>query len=647
MSWWKNYPWRMVQTLLREVDMADIDSKKFAKDLKDLGATVVTLNAGGIEANYPSKLEYHTINPYLTGSSLKEIVDECHKNSIKVIARTDFSKIPYAVYEKHPEWAFRTAGGGIIEQNGFVSTCQNSEYQRVKVLEILKEMFTEVPFDGLYCNMSGFFGIDYSGKMYGLCTCDSCKKAFKAAFGLDAPEEFDLRKPEVMKYIGFQSGVGRKLRENINNTLKAINEEIAVDKIDYQRTESHTDINDPIFVYSASSNSRLISGKDRRVVSDNASANFMGFRYRESNVSPNVLELRQWQNLANSGNVSAFILGRIDNTKDKAYYDKVKKVFDFHKKNEKELVGLTSDTEVLLVWKNQVGKTDPEAFGWVRALTESHIPFDEAKVASLREDIIKDKKVIILADTKDMGLNQVALIDEFVANGGKVIATMDSGLRGRADSIKSLGVKQVLGKNKNLMSSVFSVENKDSKVFSRSSVSPCIAPGAEINSVELDESSIKYLTLLPEPKYGPPEVCYAKEKSDQCGVSVYKCEKGEGIYIPFNPGTFYFNEGYINTLNFIQDILFNLCNLKDIAPKLHPSVELVRSKKDGKVYISLINASGYFGNTFFEAIPIYNIELEFEDVKKARTLNGGNIKVEANKIILNELKNFEIIILED
>ncbi|MBQ0125425.1 MAG: hypothetical protein KBS59_03770, partial [Clostridiales bacterium] len=141
--------------------MADIDAVRYADDLKNFGATVVTLNAGGILANYESELDYHTVNPYLTGSSLSEIVDACHKREIRVIARVDFSKIPCAVYEKHPEWAFRTADGGIIEQNGFVQTCQNSEYQTEKVLDILREIFTKIPFDGLYCNMSGFVGMDY------------------------------------------------------------------------------------------------------------------------------------------------------------------------------------------------------------------------------------------------------------------------------------------------------------------------------------------------------------------------------------------------------------------------------------------------------------------------------------------------------
>ncbi len=29
--WWEDYPWRMVQTNLRQIDMLDIDAKEYVK----------------------------------------------------------------------------------------------------------------------------------------------------------------------------------------------------------------------------------------------------------------------------------------------------------------------------------------------------------------------------------------------------------------------------------------------------------------------------------------------------------------------------------------------------------------------------------------------------------------------------------------
>lgn len=109
--WWHNYPWRMIQTNLRETDMADIDADTYAQQLADYGATVVTLNAAGIIASYQTSLGFQTQSPYLTGSSLRQLIDACHSRGIRVIARMDFSKLRLPIYEQHPDWAYRDKDG--------------------------------------------------------------------------------------------------------------------------------------------------------------------------------------------------------------------------------------------------------------------------------------------------------------------------------------------------------------------------------------------------------------------------------------------------------------------------------------------------------------------------------------------------------
>lgn len=53
--WWEGYPWRMIQTNLREPDMADLDAKRYVQDVKKFGATVVMVNAAGIVASYDTQ----------------------------------------------------------------------------------------------------------------------------------------------------------------------------------------------------------------------------------------------------------------------------------------------------------------------------------------------------------------------------------------------------------------------------------------------------------------------------------------------------------------------------------------------------------------------------------------------------------------
>ena len=159
-KWWESYPWRMVQTNLREIDMADMDAKAYVADLKKYHATLVTLNAAGIIASYPTDLAGQRQSSYLTGDSLDQVIEECHKAGIKVIARCDFSKVDEALYEEHPDWAYRQADGQPLIYNGYVQTCINGSYQQEYVYEILEELFSRYDFDGLYCNMSSTFVVD-------------------------------------------------------------------------------------------------------------------------------------------------------------------------------------------------------------------------------------------------------------------------------------------------------------------------------------------------------------------------------------------------------------------------------------------------------------------------------------------------------
>lgn len=643
--WWQGYPWRMVQTNFREIDMEGIQAEAFAQSLADFGATVVTLNAGGILASYESKLPYHTVSQYLTGSTLRELVDACHAKGIKVIARMDFSKVPYAVYEQHPDWAFRTADGGIVNQNGFVQTCQNSVYQQEKVPEILQELLATHPFDGVYCNMSGFVATGYDGSIYGMCTCDRCKAGFKAAFGMDAPEKLDMKNPVAMRYMGFQAGSGKKLRAKMTAAIKAISPEIAVDKVDYLRSESHTDIDVPIWVYSASSNARQTAFSG--LVCDNASVDYMGFRYRESSVSPAVSQLRQWQNLANAGSTSVYVIGRLDNHRDKSTFAGHEKVFRFHQQHEDIVVGRTSAAEVLLVAKGQAGRSDPESYGWIRALTASHVPFDETKPAGLTEAALTGKRVVILADAKDLQPAQCQLVDAFAQNGGTVIVSGESGVRGDVATLKCLGVEAVTQRQKTV-STVFAPNEQDAAVLKRTATAPVVAAGPAVRVCAYEAGVKKYLHTEPEPKYGPPEIAYHTEETAEPGLTVNAFGGGKGVFIPWNCGGFYHAEGYPNTLNFMQDMLFEVAGLPQLAPGLHPTVELVLSKKENKTVVSLINGSGYFGNSFFEPIPMADIVLEIPgEFTAAAALNGGVVTLKDGKLYLNQLKDFEMIVLEE
>lgn len=650
--WWEGYPWRMVQTNLREIDMADIDAGRYAQSLADFGATVVTLNAAGIIAGYDTKLDFQTKSGYLTGATLREVIDACHARGIRVIARTDFSKIRYPVYERHPDWAYRDADGKIVNYNGDVQTCPNGEYQQEKMFEILREVLTTHPFDGVFCNMSGFLVVDYSGVYHGPCHCENCVRKFREKYGLDIPAKDDPKNPDYRRYAAFKNECIREHRERLAAVVKGIDSELAVNGVDYIRTESNTEIGRAQWQYSASSNARKTAGPLRNRPADNASVDFLGFRYRDTSVSPALMALRQWQNLANAGSVSLYIMGRFDNHRDRSGFEASRRAFAFHRAHEELFSRLTSAARVGLVHRGIMALNDPEAYGWIRALTESHIPFDERKLAELTEEELGRWDVVILGDIGNLSPDQARLLDAFAGRGGTVLATGGTGFAAEKQLLKCLGIKKLIEHKKGLMSSVFEITETDALVFPRSTKNHYIAPGGSYMQAEYEAGTDKWLRMIPEHPFGPPERCYYTEVTDFPGITVHPYGAGKGIFIPWLTGSFYFNEGYQNSLDVMQDVLFELCGLPELAPGLSPMVEMTVCRKEEKTVIQLVNGSGVFGNSYFEPLPVRDIALRLPGMeeKQGTALAGGRVTCRSADgsliVCLDVLNEYEAIVLE-
>ena len=142
-GWWEDWPWRLIQTNLRELDMEDIDAERYVESLRELHATVAMINTSGIVASYPTALPFHTPSAFLHGDGLATIIEACHEAGIKVIARTDFSKVRQALHERHPEWAYRQADGGIVDEEGDVYVCPSGGYQQECAPRIVEETITD------------------------------------------------------------------------------------------------------------------------------------------------------------------------------------------------------------------------------------------------------------------------------------------------------------------------------------------------------------------------------------------------------------------------------------------------------------------------------------------------------------------------
>ncbi|MCR5545147.1 MAG: beta-galactosidase [Lachnospiraceae bacterium] len=651
--WWETHPWRMVQTNLREIDMENMDAEAFAQSLKNYHATVVTLNAAGIIADYESKLPYQKNCEYLHGDSLKEVLEACHKRNIRVIARCDFTKLPKEIIENHPDWAYRDKDGNMLEYNGFVQTCINGEYQQHKVMEILSEVFSNFDFDGLFCNMSGVVVMDYDLNIHEPCHCENCKKMFKGAMGMDIPDSFGKRDAVFGAYMGFINGCARKQKQKMYESVKQIRQDIAVNGFDYFRTECNQDINHLPWVYDAAANSRRLAGRDRRKVVDDASAVYMGFQYRHTGISTGLLEIRQWQNLVYNGRLSVYTLGTMENKKDPSSVLASKNVFEFFEKNESHYMDHSSAAKVLLLAKPLMGRNDPEQDGLTELLSQCHIPFDEARLSDFSVEELKNYEVVVMADVSDIPEELAKAIDSYVEAGGKIFATGKTACMNRrrqlleAPSLASFGLEKV-EEVKQVKSSILEFSKEDEEIFLNCKEEKIgnIIPWNSFVTGTLKEGTKGYLHLIPEQPFGPPEICYEKEVTDYPGVVEYSYGKGKTVFAPFELGTFYYEFGYENSFLFFKDIMEGLFEQKELV-NTSPMVEVAITEDENEWIIHLINLSGCFGKHYFKPLEFKNIEVNFNgDGKEICTLNGGKIEKTSTKITLDVLDTYEAIIIK-
>ncbi len=611
--WWHKYPWRVVQPNFREIDTLNFDPDQFVSDLKSFHCNVVMLNAAGILANYPTKLSDHPLNPNIDQFDLKHLVNLCHKNGIRAIARTDFSKILRPVYERHPDWAYKTPEGEIVDYNGCVHTCLNGGYQGRYMDDILKELLTEIPFDGVYCNMGnlGWMAMDYSYNFYGPCHCENCKKKFSDQYQMDIPQKYQPGDPASDAYSRFQKEVSNSQKARITQLIHSINPEIAYCSVDYLRVESNTEYGRslPHWQYSASSNARAMRGMGAEATS--ASTDMLGFFYRNISVTPALQELRFWQTLANFGGLDYYMMGRPDTKEDRSAFERVRKVFGFAAAHENVLYGVKSCAKALLV-KDSFSIPNPEERGWIRALTESHIPFDETLLKGLSKLDVSQYSVVLLPDKSRISPTLVEMLNTFVSQGGFLIVS------GRlADKpLACLGIRTANPNQDTVLGSMLKVQPEDRTVFTGFSDRSLIAVGKSYQPIISEEGVDNYLVFLPPQRFGPPEFCYpTQEPTGYPGLSAFSYGEGKGICIPWYPGTSYYQDGYDNWYLFMQNVLINLCGLSSLGGiSLSPMVEVTHGIKDDFEVIHLVNGSGHFGNSYFDPPVLSNqlVELPWD-----------------------------------
>src|SRR5438270_2052496 len=329
-GWWMTEPIRWVQTNLRETDAA-LDPDRLISQLSEMRANVLLIGMGGIDAFYPTPIEFHYPSRYLKpGTDLfGQVLRNAHANKIRVVGRFDFSKTPKAVFDAHPEWFFRKADGSPAIYNELYSTCINGGYYREQAMKILTEGLENYDVDGLFFNMFGNQARDYSGNELGLCHCNVCKRKFRAAYHRDIPDKPDDQ------YRQFMFVSSREVAAAIGDLIHRIRPHAGYFNYIHESTdgimsESNTALSRPLplWPYSASDNVNRARNSQPGKMAVNLCMQFVDYWWRFATVPQEEIALRLWENVANGGALAFEVNGTLDQ-QDRQAIETAKPVFQW------------------------------------------------------------------------------------------------------------------------------------------------------------------------------------------------------------------------------------------------------------------------------------------------------------------------------
>jgi len=651
-DWWKNQN-RMIQTNLREIDVK-MNLDEYINTLKDFGANVVLVNVGGIVANYPTNLPFHYRNPFLENDFVGEVIMRLHAEGIRVIGRFDFSKINETIANNHPDWlSCDTLGKPFPAFNGQVPTCVNGGYQQKAIYQILDEVLSQYPLDGVFFNMIGYPRHDYSGRYLGICHCEGCQTRFREMYQMDLPRKEDILNPVYRNYQAFCQRTIEDQFRKVNSAIKTKYPNIVIctyteEGVDVIRMEANTPRHEWSWEDSERAKYVLMENPNHQLAC--VAVHFVELTTRHSSVSPWLTQRRILQNMVNGSWLDYYCIGALHIQEDRIGLDQLHNIYRFHQANEKWLLN-TRELSVVGLVVDGVRSSD-EYRGLYEILAQSHITFD---LVSLNRSDIFNYQTLIVPDGVKLPVDKKSRLDEYVKNGGRLLIT------GKViDSLQCLGVKKAGDIIPSKSGTYLRIRAEDKirlaqPVFDKLDL---VFLKGELNTALMDSDVEGFLRFIPAAMFGPPEKCYYTGVSDTPALYLHNFEKGRVAWFPWAVGTHFRNQGHAGHAALVEGVLTELLELPvNLKVDASPMIEVNhRAAGDNSFeWVSLINLSGQLDKFLQAPVPFSNIPVRIKPgckVKSVTSLSNGNkLKFDVNNdgtiaFTIPQLNEWEIVLLQ-
>lgn len=665
-TWWNRTPIRLLQTNFPEV-YASMDVDDYVQSMVDASATEVLFNTGGITASYQTSLPFQYKNPYMGNRDfVAELIENLHQKGIRYIARFDFSKVHPSIAEKKPEWLYVGENGKNLEFNSTVAACINGGYYQEYALEILKEVISNYDIDGIFFNMMGYTGPTYAGTFYGICQCENCKRRFFEATGHKLPK--DNNDPHIEEYRKFQRETSNELYKKVTDFIKQQDPDLIIYNYNdvgtsWIASESGASMRPGVDnIYHATINVKRTLGTYKDKSPLNLIMGFQAIGYRNIMSSPNLL--RNWwlEDMLHGAPIGFVVVGTLVHYEDRLFIPIVNELFSFHKRYEKLFTNVQALNNVALIQGSGA-----EFNGLIKLLSEEHIMYDVINPQYLGTDItprkLDDYNVVILGDMRNMEARLVALLDDYVQKGGKILATGATSAGevapGNGISLNSLGVQPEYEVFPQSQATYLKVFDSDQKAFGVKDFDhfTLMMMNSRFLKCKMKDGAQGFFRFLPTNLYGPAEKTYYtdEEITEYPGAVFYDYGEGQTVYLPWMLGSEYDAKGnYAHRAVFIGS-LKNLLKIEtSIETDASPLVEMTHlvNLNGAFEWIGMINHSGFMGTSVREPVTIHDTYIRFKPqkpVKEVHLLRSGN-KVDfkqANgwvECLVPEIGDFEMLL---
>ena len=565
-DWYKTAT-RWTQLTLVENDPVKFDPDFWIDVFQRTRSNAVCLSAGGYIGFYPSKVPLHYVSKYLGDTDpFGRLVEGARSLGMHVMARVDPHAIHQDAADAHPEWIAVDKDGNPRRHWAFPDvwvTCAYGDYNNVFMPNVVKEITRDYDIDAIFANR-------WQG--HGVCYCESCRTRFKGATGFDLPMTSDVNDPAWRAWSGWRRDVLTRMVIAWDNDVKAIRPHASfipnmggesLMEFDIGLIEKHCPFLvvdhqgrrglEPIWLAGRNAKRMRATFRDRPVVLITSIGPEEQYRWKDSVTTG--AEIESWIANGVTHGMLPWFTKFNGVVPDERWVAPVAAGFEKHEKLQAMLEATTPTAEIAIIdptttlknWaRDERRQAEGDDLGFYHALIEAKLPFEFLSDEAMTAESLDRFKLVILANASNLSDAQCALLRDYAARGGSLIAAHETAMRDESGNARdAFALGDVFGVKRSALArgpvkNSYIVLSGDHPLTQGYEGAGRIIGGTMLAEVETVAGTETPFLGIPDFPDLPMEEVYPREEPRGAAVVTRQTEAGgRTVYIPWNIGSIF------------------------------------------------------------------------------------------------------------